>query len=76
MSASEESFSSENNKIAERGLIRMAVMSQQVNLGFEVAPEKKEQFLREASSAKSFDRVMSRAVKNIVGFEKRTVKRK
>lgn len=54
----------------------MAVMSQKINLGFEVAPEKKDQFLKTASSSKAFERVMSRAAKNIRGFETRTVKRK
>lgn len=54
----------------------MAVMSQKVNLGFEVAPEKKESFLKAASTSKALERVMLRATKNISGFETRTVKRK
>lgn len=76
MNASEEVFFTECAKNDERSLFKMAVMSQKVNLGFEVAPEKKEQFLRDASTSKAFDRVMSRAGKNIADFQDRTVKRK
>lgn len=49
----------------------MAVMSQKVNLGFEVAPGKREQFLKESAQSKGFETVMLRAAKNICGFEKR-----
>lgn len=54
----------------------MAVMSQKVNVNFEVAPDKREQFLKEAESSKSFTNIMLRATKNIDGFKVRTVKRK
>lgn len=54
----------------------MAVMSKKVNLGFEVAPEKREQFLKGAAASHAFTNVMSRAARNIPGFSKREVKRK
>lgn len=54
----------------------MAVMSKKVNLGFEVAPEKREQFLKGAAASSAFTDVMSRATRNISGFGKREVKRK
>lgn len=57
--------------MSERSLIEMAVMSQKVNLGFEVAPGKREQFLKESAQSKGFETVMLRAAKNICGFEKR-----
>ena len=76
MDLSEDAFLAKGKEKNERSLIKVAVMSQKVNLGFEVAPEKKEQFLRETSASGAVDRVMARAAKNIVGFEKRTVKRK
>ena len=71
-----EDFNAKDEKNDERSLIKMAVMSQNVNLGFEVAPEKKEKFLRDAATSKAFERVMLRAGKNIADFEKRAVKRK
>ena len=49
----------------------MAVMSQKVDLGFEVAPGKQEQFLKESAQSKNFEAVMLRAAKNIRGFGKR-----
>ena len=54
----------------------MAVMSRKVNLGFEVAPEKKEKFLKASSESNAFERAMARAAQNIPNFGKTTVKRK
>ncbi len=54
----------------------MAVMSRKVNLGFEVAPEKKDEFLKESSESSAFERAMARAAKNIPNFDKHDVKRK
>lgn len=54
----------------------MAVMSRKVNLGFEVAPDKREQFLKASSESNAFERAMARAAKNIRNFDSRTVKRK
>lgn len=62
--------------LLERGLNKMAVMSKKLNLGFEVAPEKQEQFLKRAASTRACADAMTRAKKNIPGFEKREVKRK
>ena len=50
--------------------------SRKVNLGFEVAPEKKEKFLKASSESNAFERAMARAAKNIPNFGKTTVKRK
>ena len=55
---------------------KMTVMSKKVNWGFEVAPEKREDFLEGASSSRSFARTMERARKNILGFDKKEIKRK
>ena len=62
--------------LSERSLIKMAVMSRKVNLGFEVAPDKREQFLKASSESNAFERAMARAAKNIRNFDSRTVKRK
>lgn len=62
--------------LLERGLNKMAVMSKKLNLGFEVAPEKQEQFLKRVASTRACADAMARAKKNIPGFDKREVKRK
>lgn len=62
--------------LSERSLNKMAVMSKKVNLGFEVAPEKREQFLKGATASSAFTEVMARAARNVPGFGKREVKRK
>lgn len=54
----------------------MAVMSQKVNLSFEVAPAKKEQFLKESSQSKAIDQLMQRAAKNMRNLTERTIVRK
>ena len=54
----------------------MAVMSRKVNLGFEVAPDKREQFFFFFFESTAFERAMARAAKNIRNFDSRTVKRK
>ena len=54
----------------------MAVMSQKVDVGFEVAPEKKEKFLKETAASTAFARIMERANKNVGGFRDREVERK
>ena len=54
----------------------MAVMFRKVNLGFEVAPGKTEEFLKASSESNAFERAMARAAKNIPNFDKHDVKRK
>lgn len=62
--------------MSERSRIKMAVMSRKVNLGFEVAPGKTEEFLKASSESNAFERAMARAAKNIPNFDKHDVKRK
>jgi hypothetical protein len=50
-------------------------MAKQVNVCFEVAPNKRGQFLQDAASSCAFQQAMKRAARNIPDFEQRTVKR-
>lgn len=44
--------------------IIMAVMARQINMSFEVAPEKSKQFLEKAKSSDAFNRIQERRQKH------------
>lgn len=51
-------------------------MSKNVNLVFEVAPNKKDDFLKASAESRAFELAIERASKNVPNFRDRTVKRK